>query len=49
MYGYIDISASKGRLVVSGQLGAIFSNFSLKCSFDTDQTPLRLLSNSIKI
>lgn len=46
--GYIDISASNGRLAVSGQLGATFSDFSLKFSFDADQTLLGLLRDCLK-
>ncbi|MBQ7335854.1 MAG: hypothetical protein IJW92_05235 [Clostridia bacterium] len=47
--GYIEIDASDGKLSIHGQLGASFSQFSLKFSLDADQTLLNALLSCIKI
>lgn len=45
--GYIDFKMEKGKLSVSGQLGASISSHSLQFRFLADQTLLQLLIQSL--
>ncbi|MBQ7827237.1 MAG: hypothetical protein IJ386_03105 [Clostridia bacterium] len=47
--GYIDFVMDKGKVNVSGQLGATFNTHWMHFAFDADQTLITALYNCIKI